>query len=282
MDFYEEYWDIYNQIKQNMFYEQESNAIHSYNGKYLIPALKKNKQHTTDTTSHHQITTQGIAHDINNMLSVIMGYLDIILTNDELSKNDQQYLFKALEASQMLKELNSLLLKGESDTKRCNSIQSISELIKQTIEVMIGVNTDITWDISYDSDVEPFQIFCVHFKRIIQNLVKNAMEAMPNGGHLSIQLKNVIMDKELPNGYQLGKYVQVSIRDEGCGIPLELQKNLFKSGITSKENGNGLGLRITYYLIQLNNGFINFQSEPNSGTIFNLYFPALLSKINQS
>ena len=277
MDFYEEYWDIFTRVKQNMFYEQENNAIHSYNGKYLFKVLKKNKRNTTDITSHHQITTRGIAHDINNMLSVIMGYLDIILTNDELSKNDRQYLLKALEASQMLKELNSLLLKGESDTKRCDSIQSISELIKQTIEVMLGVNTDITWDISYDSDVEPFQISCVHFKRIIQNLVKNAMEAMPNGGHLSIQLKNIIMDEELPNGYQLGKYVRISIRDEGCGIPLEIQKNLFRTGVTSKENGNGLGLKITYYLIQLNNGFIHFQSEPNSGTLFNLYFPALQS-----
>ena len=275
MDFYEEYWDIYNQIKQNMFYEQKNNAINSYNGKYLIKAIQKNKRRTTDITSHHQITTRGIAHDINNMLSIIVGYLDIILTNDELSINDRQHLLKALEASQMLEELNSLLLKGESDTKRCDSIQSISELIKQTIEVMLGVNTDIVWDVSYASDVEPFKISCVHLKRIIQNLVKNAVEAMPNGGRFSIQLKNVIVDKVLPNGYQAGKYVQITIHDEGCGIPHELQKNLFRAGITSKENGNGLGLRITRYLIQLNNGFINVQSGPDSGTSFNIYFPVI-------
>ena len=275
MDFSEEYRDIYKRIKHNMFYEQENNVIHSHNGKYLIKTIKKNKQRTTDITSHHQITTRGIAHDINNMLSIIVGYLDILLTNDELSKNDRRYLLKALEASQMLDELNSLLLKGESDRQRCDNIQSIPELIKQTVEVMLGVNTDITWDVSYDSDVEPFQISCVHLKRIIQNLVKNAVEAMPNGGHLSIRLKNVIVDKALPNGYQSGKYVQVSIRDEGCGIPHELQKDLFHAGITSKENGHGLGVRIAYYLIQLNNGFVNVQSGPNSGTLFNIYFPVI-------
>jgi len=273
MELNEGYWDIYNQIKQNMFYVPDNNNINSHKGKYLIEAVHKNESRPADTYSPHQIATRGIAHDINNMLSVIMGYLDIILTNNELNANDRQYLLKAIQASQILGELNSLLLKGGAEKKKCENIRSVVKLIQQTVEVILGVNTNYTWDISYTTNIGHFSIPCLHLKRIIQNLVKNAQEAMPGGGHLSILIKNVILDKELPPAYHGGKYVQITIHDEGYGIPEDKQKNLFYSGFTSKENGNGVGLKITYHLIQLNNGIIKVSSEPGSGTSFHIFFP---------
>ena len=255
-----------------MFCNTDNMAINAYKGKYLLGEVKEKKQYATEVGSHHQLTTRGIAHDINNMLSIVTGYLDLVLSNDELSSGDRNNLEKAFQASEILGELTSLLLKGDNN-KRCRSLQSLIGLIEDTVEVILGMDDKYTWYISYAPDTGLLYVPCLHLKRIIQNLVKNSKEAMPKGGHLSISIKNVTLEENLPNGHQPGRYVQISLRDEGIGISGERIADLFHSGLTTKENGNGLGLKITNYLTQLNNGFINASSSPGYGTLFNLYFP---------
>ncbi len=171
-------------------------------------------------------------------------------------------------------ELNQLLLKGQADKKQCKNIEAIVALIKDSIELILGTDTEYTWQVLYAPGTSPFKIPCLHLKRIIQNIVKNSKEAMPDGGHLSISIKNILLEDNLPNGYQSGRYVHISIRDSGTGISEERLNNLFHSGLTTKENGNGLGLKITRYLIQINGGFIRVVSKPGYGTLLNIFFPA--------
>ena len=229
----------------------------------------------------HCIDVTGIAHDINNMISIIRGYLDIIETHSAPESTEYVYLQRALSASKILTDLNRLLLPGQKEYQLCRDIQTIYYIISEIGEVLTGEKNNIYFHVTIAPDTHDFKIPKLHLKRIMQNLIQNAKEAMPSGGTIRIRIKNAFLKQGKRSPIKPGRYVQITIKDEGIGISKDQPENIFRLGYSTKKNGQGLGLRTTQHLVNLNGGFIEVTSQVGRGTSFNLFFPWATQKFKQ-
>ncbi len=280
MTYIENYIDLYNQIKQSLDRTVLNNDRTIDMDKSLIPQIKSEAPVQKENEPVNFFNAKGISHDINNMLSVITGYLELI---DEDPQSDQieMYIKRSQEAVEIISELNKLYLNGSSAITPLDSINSIIKAVKQSLLVIIGVRPDINYTISVTPKTNFFLINPLHLKRIIQNLAKNAVEAMPQGGALSVSFENETLFYNAVPLRQSRQYVKITFKDEGTGIDEKKLKNIFNAGYTTKTNGNGLGLRISQYLIQHNDGHIDVSSSEGNGTVFTLHFPAIdISELN--
>ena len=115
--------------------------------------------------------------------------------------------------------------------------------------------------------------------RVIQNLVINAQQAMPEGGIIDLRAENWVLEKTSPLPLKEGKYVKISIEDHGVGIPKEHLSRIFDPFFSTKQKGSGLGLTISYSIIKDHDGYIGVESKLGEGTRFDIYLPALERKI---
>lgn len=222
----------------------------------------------------------GVAHDFNNILTVIMGNAEIALSQispDNPIKADIEEIMKAgKRASNLTKQLLSFSRKQivKPEPILLNHIledmtKMIRRLINENIEIELNCEEDLAF---IKSDV-------VQMEQVILNLAINAGEAMPKGGKLTISLKNYIPDsafyKEHPD-IRPSKYVLLTISDTGIGMDEATQKSLFEPFFTTKsnQNGTGLGLVTVYRIIQSTSGYIKVKSAPGKGTTFLILIPA--------
>lgn len=216
------------------------------------------------------ILAGGIAHDFNNILTAIIG--NISIAKMELSSNEEivQILADAEKASWRAKDLSMRLLtfsKGGTPIKRAASIPAI---IKDSAKFALrGSNVKCDFVIPDDiwtADVDEGQI-----GQVINNLIINAEQAVPSGGVIELKIENIdIHESALPIS---GKYVKISIKDNGIGISPENISKIFDPYFTTKEKGSGLGLTVSYSIIKNHNGYIDVESNVGTGTIFRIYIP---------
>ncbi len=221
----------------------------------------------------------GVAHDYNNMLTVILGYAEIIRF---LLKPDDPVLDSLLEiekAAKRSRDITRQLLAFSRqqivateilDMNRLilNSEKALKRLIGEDIELRFS-STDNLWTV----DVDPSQI-----DQILFNLVINARDAMPGGGKLFLETANMTFDKtfcEENSGYETGDFVELTVSDSGCGMDQNTMNRIFEPFFTTKgpDKGTGLGLSTVYGIVKQNNGFLIVESEPGSGTTFKIYIP---------
>ena len=117
--------------------------------------------------------------------------------------------------------------------------------------------------------------------QVINNLIINARQAMPDGGTIEISAENVIVEKSRNIPVKNGSYIMVRITDHGTGIPENIQSKIFDPFFTTKQSGNGLGLSTSYSIIRKHDGYIMMESRPGSGTTFSIYLPASLKPAGQ-
>ncbi len=224
----------------------------------------------------------GVAHDFNNMLTVILGYTEMskrLLPEGHRVRDNLREIMKAAERSRdITRQLLAFSRKEVISPKPVDlnrvildTEKSIARLIGEDIILRFHPGIGL-WLIKID----PSQI-----DQIFVNLAVNARDAMPNGGNLTIETDNTRIDKAFCSGYldiQPGEYVQLTISDSGIGMDRETQSHIFEPFFTTKElgKGTGLGLATVYGIVTQNNGFINVYSEPGHGTTFKVYFPRLL------
>lgn len=226
----------------------------------------------------------GVAHDFNNILTVISGFSEIIY--DKLSRHDpirsdvEQILKASDTAATLTKQLLAFSRKQIIDPKILNLNHIISQsekmlqrLINENIEVIFKP-ADAVWSVQFD----PGQI-----EQILVNLVVNAGDAMPDGGKLIIETQNVSLEKEpASDGSHClsGEFILFAVSDTGQGIDVETQKKIFEPFFTTKEKGKGtgLGLSTVYGILQQNKSFINVYSEQGQGTTFKIYIPRIDAK----
>lgn len=273
MTYIENFVDLYNQIKQNL-----DSMPDMKNGLPMeivgdMPFQNKLPEQKEQSFIHAS-GAKGIAHDINNMLSVISGYLELIMEAPQSDKTEI-YVEHCLKAAGMLRELNTLYLNATPEGSVFDTIMSIAEAVKQSLLMIVGIRPDIDYTISIAPGTKYFKINPLHLRRIVQNLAKNAIEAMPQGGMLSVSFENETRDYD--NGLQRKAlpFVKMIFKDNGHGIDTIKLKHIFDSGYTTKQSGNGLGLGITQYLVQHNNGYIEASSTEGAGTVLTLHFPAI-------
>jgi PAS domain S-box-containing protein len=223
----------------------------------------------------------GIAHDFNNSLQGILGYTQILLLNLQEDKEAVSVLNKIKTVTRRAGELTEQLLaysrKVESKLRPVDlnqEVRQIENLLSRTIPKMIDIELHLSKDINI------IKADATQLEQVITNIGINARDAMPEGGKLTIETENVVLDEwycKRHVGAVPGNYVMLSISDNGVGMDKEILEHIFEPFYTTKEmdRGTGLGLAMVYGIVKSHGGYIMCYSEPGEGTIFRIYFPAL-------
>lgn len=222
----------------------------------------------------------GIAHDFNNMLSVILGYSDMIM--EKLSEDDPavQELREIHEAAQRSAGLTRQLLAFARQQAVEPKIIDINETIINLLGMLhriIGEDIELAWMPSDDIGtllMDPSQI-----DQILVNLCVNAREAISDTGSITIETSSVVLDDEYFTSHldeAHGEYILVSVSDTGCGMDSDTVSHCMEPFFTTKGpgKGTGLGLPTVFGIVKQNNGLINIYSEPGQGTTVKIYLPA--------
>ncbi|MBN1665371.1 MAG: PAS domain S-box protein [Deltaproteobacteria bacterium] len=227
----------------------------------------------------------GIAHDFNNLLMGIQGYTSLILLDigsdhphySKLKNIEQQVQAGAELAKQML----GVAKGGKYEVKATN----INTLIEGVLDLYGRTRKEITIHKFLLEEVWTVEVDRNQIEQVLLNLYVNAGHAMPAGGDLYVETKNIILDENYtrPIGLTPGKFVRISVTDTGVGMDEATQKRAFDPFFTTKGmgRGTGLGLASAYGIIKNHNGIINIYSEKGQGTTFNIYLPATEKTIAQ-
>jgi signal transduction histidine kinase len=224
------------------------------------------------------ILADGIANDFGSLLSAILRniFLAKISVTDE-DKSLEQGLEIAEKASLQAKELTKRLItfsKGGNPTRKP---APLAPLLRETAAMAIR-DTEIQYQFDLPDDLWNVDMDGSQMKQVVQNLLSNAREAMPNGGIVHLRAKNVVVSSGDRLPLIEGQYVKWSVEDHGVGISVEHREKLFEPYFTTKQKsdstGIGLGLAMCYAIVKKHDGCITVQSEPQVGTIVDVYLPA--------
>ena len=221
----------------------------------------------------------GVAHDFNNMLSVIIGNADLCLTHENISGSCLESIQEIIKASHrsanLTRQLLALARKQTSVPTVLNLNDAVSGMLKM-LKRLISENIELAWiphQELWNIHVDPS-----HIDQILANLTVNASDAISETGKITLKTVNTRIDgKNLISmeNYAPGKYVMLSMQDTGKGMEKEILDHIFEPFFTTKQpgKGTGLGLATVYGIVRQNNGFINVRSSPGKGTTFEIYLP---------
>ncbi len=226
----------------------------------------------------------GIAHDFNNILTAIMGYASLMKSKTKQDAVLQSYVDQVLTASTRARNLTKNLLafsrRQVMNPRPVNVNEVVTSLERMLIQL---IREDIQLKLLVTDENLTIMADSGQIEQILINLVTNARDAMPQGGSLTIETKQVDMDAEYGKKHLFakeGRYACISVTDTGIGMDEKTKEKIFEPFFTTKEigRGTGLGLSIVYGIIKQHNGNINVYSEPGLGTTFRIYFPMIESK----
>jgi PAS domain S-box-containing protein len=222
----------------------------------------------------------GIAHDFNNILSSVIGFAGLAQMKLEAGKSLGNELNEVLEAGARAKDLVKQILTFSRKTEIQKIPMELVPLIKETSK-FIRASLPSTIEIKQDLNVAGSMIMAdpTQVHQVLMNLCTNAAHAMKErGGILDIRLKEVDLDDEVSRqfkGLEAGRYLRLSISDNGCGIPKEIISKIFDPFFTTKERGEGtgMGLSVVHGIVVAMGGDITVYSDPGIGTTFNVLLP---------
>ncbi|OPY68260.1 MAG: Blue-light-activated protein [Syntrophorhabdus sp. PtaU1.Bin002] len=219
----------------------------------------------------------GIAHDFNNVLSVILGNISLARMYAKPDDEKLQKRFRdAEQAVSRAKDLTQQLLtfsKGGSPVKRTSAVQSV---LKASCRFAV-TGSNIQCDFNFPDNLLPVDIDAGQINQVINNIIINAQQAMPEGGTIQVGAENIVSSGiAATQGLILnkGEYVRISITDHGTGIPTDRLSKIFDPYFTTKEKGTGLGLATCHSIIKKHGGYITVESVVGQGTTFYIYLPA--------
>ena len=229
------------------------------------------------------ILAGGVAHDLNNVLSGIVSYPDLLLMqlpgNSPLRAPIETIKQTGQKAAAIVMDLLTLARRGVTTTEIVNLNDIIQEYLKSPEYMkLISFHDKVKVESNLSKDLMNIQGSPFHMTKTIMNLISNAAEAMPNGGTLFISTENRYIDKPI-NGYdqiEEGEYVALSITDSGVGISLADRERIFEPFYTKKvmgRSGTGLGMAVVWGTVKDHNGHIDLKSYVGKGTTFTLFFP---------
>jgi signal transduction histidine kinase len=225
----------------------------------------------------------GVAHDFNNLLTVIIGRCEVLLgrvSNSHPMRSELLLIYDAAQkAASVTRQLLAFGRKQVLQPKILN-LNSVVESMDPMLRSLITDNVEMKCDLTrvlWSVEVDRGQI-----EQVLMNLVVNALDAMSNGGTLSIQTANVEL-KSPPAGTgdnrEGGNYVVLVVQDTGRGMDSETLSHIFEPFFTTKDKskGTGLGLSTVYGIVQQSGGYISAASQPGEGTTFKIYLPGFLA-----
>src|SRR5258707_4799620 len=223
----------------------------------------------------------GVAHDFNNLLGVILGCADVVLETLPPGHPAAKKVEMIRKAGASAADLTRQLLAFSRQQILQPRVLDLKEVVKRTevlLRRLIGANIDLA--ISLEPSLWYVKADVGQVEQVLLNLAVNARDAMPKGGRLAIEARNVELDQTYKEEHQHvipGRYVMLAVGDTGSGMDRETQLRIFDPFFTTKElgKGTGLGLATVYGIIKQSNGYIWVFSEPGKGTIFRIYLPRL-------
>ncbi|MBN2369361.1 MAG: PAS domain S-box protein, partial [Vicinamibacteria bacterium] len=229
--------------------------------------------HRADKLNSIGVLAGGIAHDFNNLLSGVFGYLDMARESCAPGSDTEGHLTRALEIYSRARDLTRQLLTFAKGGEPIRTTGLLSALLEKSVRFALsGSNVAAAFDIPRDlwsCDFDENQM-----GQVIDNLVINAVQAMPQGGRLTVTAKNIEAKKGEHPADKPGRYVSFSIADTGVGIPRSILPRIFDPFFTTKQKGSGLGLATVYSIIKKHDGNIAVDSEPGQGAVFRVTLPA--------
>ena len=223
----------------------------------------------------------GIAHDLNNLLYVVMG--NISLAQDDLKPEigTSESLKEAEQACIKAKELSARLITFSKGGDPVKKITSMGDLLKAIVASALS-GSDIKPEISIADDIRQVNIDEKQIRQVVSNIVVNAREAMEYKGQLKVSCENIEISEQGYLTLSPGEYIKTSFTDQGCGISKENLEKIFDPYFSTKDmgadKGQGLGLTISYSIIKKHGGLINVESKLETGSTCSVYLPALSVK----
>jgi two-component system, cell cycle sensor histidine kinase and response regulator CckA len=224
----------------------------------------------------------GVAHDFNNLLTIITSYaelaLDAVPQNSPLEAKIQEILLAARRAAELTRQLLAFSRK-QPRALRVADLNEVIARIAKTLPRLIG--EDIEFIFAPGAGLGRVRVDPLQIEQILMNLAANASDALPQGGHLRIENSDVRLEHDYIHCHQAtippGRYVLITVSDDGNGIPPEHMPHIFEPFYTTKAagKGTGLGLATVYGIVKQNKGFIWAYSEPKMGTVFKIYLPCV-------
>ena len=248
--------------------------------KHVEVALRESERRLAQAQKMEAVgqLTGGIAHDFNNLLLVITGNLELLETR--VDGDDARALLKeaqnaAVLGAQLTEQLLTFARQRQLDPRVVNLndlVLGVADMLRRTLGEQISLSTSLARDL-WETCADPCQ-----FQSAIVNLAVNARDAMPKGGRLIVETRNVTVEADrlgVDPELKCGDYVQLSVSDTGMGMPPEIRDRVFEPFFTTKEKGRGtgLGLAMVYGFVKQMAGHVSIYSEVGQGTTVNLYLP---------
>ena len=230
----------------------------------------------------------GIAHDFNNLLNVISGYCELLLeqldANGGPHRHTEQIKKAADRAASLIRQLLAFSRQQVVEMKVLDLNKVVGEMAK-LLPPLIGEHIELLTILS--SDLGQVKADQGQIEQIVMNLAVNARDAMPEGGKLIMETKNVSVDQEFASRYPPmipGDYVTLVVSDTGVGMDTQTVARIFEPFFTTKEQGKGtgLGLATVYGAAKQNGGYVWVETEPGQGTTFGVYLPLLRGQVQQT
>ncbi|OGQ85506.1 MAG: hypothetical protein A2512_00595 [Deltaproteobacteria bacterium RIFOXYD12_FULL_56_24] len=216
----------------------------------------------------------GLAHDFNNILAAILGNLSLSLMDEELSPSTKEYLQEAEKASLRARDLTQQLLTFAKGGAPIKEVSSLVEVIKDSASFIVR-GKPVVCQFSFADDLWLVNIDKGQISQVIQNIVLNACQAITGSGIIRLSCVNAdLIDEANFIGLRAGKYVKITISDEGAGMSADLIDKIFDPYFTTKKNGSGLGLAISSGIVNKHGGHLFVTSKLRKGTTFTIYLPA--------
>lgn len=212
----------------------------------------------------------GIAHDYNNVLVSIIGSIELLKLDPTLNEDQKELLGELKYATGKAKKLTNQLLTFAKGGKPITKLQDVSQIVETSIKNTL-INTNCDHSIEIVERLPQVEVDENQFELAVNNILINAVQSMPKGGRIDIKIDT----KDIIDLFPLtdGSYLEISIKDQGIGIPKSNAERIFVPYFTTKKNRNGLGLATSRSIIKNHNGCITYKSEEGMGTIFYIYLP---------
>jgi len=219
------------------------------------------------------ILAGGIAHDFNNILTAVIGNISFARLFCQPGEKQFERLEEAEKAALRAKDLATQLLTFAKGGAPVRQTASLLELIRDSTSFALR-GSNVRCEFQAPPDLWPVEVDQGQFSQVIQNLVINSVQAMPNGGVVNVSAENLSIDADSPLALPAGRYCRITVKDHGTGIKPEHLGKVFDPYFTTKEKGTGLGLATSYSIVKKHDGIMTVDSTVGVGSEFHVFLPA--------
>ncbi len=258
-----------------------SQVVHCYGADVTdMLNLEAQFRHAQKLESVGQLAA-GVAHDFNNILTVIQGYSECLLARCQGDTPTLTALKQISDASKRAAALTRQLLMFSRKQVIQTKVLDLNSVLQNLANMLLRLlGEDVTLAADYVPDLPRIEADTGMLEQVVMNLAVNSRDAMPKGGKLLIGTSSVMVDEAYARQHadaRMGHFVRLTVADTGCGMDRKTLERIFEPFFSTKEvgKGTGLGLATVYGIVKQHQGWIEVSSEPGAGTTFNIYFPVV-------